>query len=60
MDTSCLSDWEDEEEDITDGGGWDDVKHKWDQGSFIYVQSRPYPVDGTEDGGRGEEVKSLP
>ena len=37
VDTNCLSDWEDEEEDITDGEGWNDEKSEGEEGSVIYV-----------------------
>jgi hypothetical protein len=37
VDTNCLSDWEDEEEDITDGGWWDDENAEGEEGSVIYV-----------------------
>ena len=60
MDTNCLSDWEDEEEDITDGGGWDDEKSEGEEGSVIYVRSMQSPVDALEDGNSGEEVNSQP
>ena len=60
VDTNCLSDWEDEEEDITDGGGWDDEKSEGEEGSVIYVRSMQCPVDALEHGNRGEEVNSEP
>jgi hypothetical protein len=34
-----LSDWEDEEEDITDGGGWNAEKSEEEEGSVIYFRS---------------------
>jgi hypothetical protein len=37
VDTNCISDWEDEEEDITDGGWWDDENAEGEEGSVIYV-----------------------
>jgi hypothetical protein len=60
VDTTFLSDWEDEEEDITDGGGWDDEKSEGEEGSVIYVRSMQCPVDALEHGNRGEEVNSEP
>jgi hypothetical protein len=42
VDTNCLSDWDDEEGDITDGGVWDDEKSEGEEGSVIYVRSVQY------------------
>jgi hypothetical protein len=60
VDTNCLSDWVDEEVDITDGGGWDEEKSEGKEGSIASVRSMQYPVDALENGSWGEEVNSQP
>ncbi|KAF8535045.1 hypothetical protein BDD12DRAFT_894307 [Trichophaea hybrida] len=60
VDTNCLSVWEDEEGDITDGGGWDDETSEGEEGSVIYVRSMQCPVDALEDGNNGQEVYGQP
>ena len=60
VETNFLSNWDDEEEDITDGGGWDDEKSHGEESSAIYVRSMQCPDDALEHGNREEEVNSEP
>jgi hypothetical protein len=44
VDTNCLGGCEDKEQDILDGGGWDDSTCQGEEGSEIYVRSMQCPV----------------